>query len=480
MQITCLLYADDIVLLSRAPIGLQSSLDMLHAFCDRQGLTVNLKKTQVVVFNDCSHLATYMASEQFTYMGTQLDKVEQYSYLGIIFHRKADFKAAVEVLAVAARKAMFGMMRRCAMMGITNSQLKCQLFDTLVLPVLTYGCEVWGTQYMHSGCEVLEKVHKLFLRKLLGVRNSTANFMMYSEVGRLPLQFVWQKHILKYYNRMVEFGEAGSTRLLMSAYRWVSSQHAVKHSWTAQLQQWITTNGAEDPAPREGVTQAVNHRQGSYGSSAWPTDPTQSEHAHPQAYDHTPLAGEMVDASAVASQPCGTPALTPSPEALEIEELMETARLAYMRLNTINASRKTMQYVSIHGGDWGTMAEYLTWDLCKSHRVELARFRLGAHNLEVETGRWRRLEYEHRLCQYCKTIGQHHVEDEHHFIFECPLYHDIRKSFQICYDNIPRNLFSFFSSKCGASVAPLIHSLFSERGDFFKRLQQSCEPGLAP
>ena len=159
---------------------------------------------------------------------------------------------------------------------------------------------------------------------------------------------------------------------------------------------------------------------------------------------------------------------------------MEIAKMAYMRSNTVNASRKIMQYVSIHGGDWGTMAKYLTWDLCKSHRVELARFRLGAHNLEVETGRWRRLEYEHRLCQYCKTIGQHHVEDEHHFIFECPLYHDIRKSFQICYDNIPRNLFSFFSSKCGASVAPLIHSLFSERGDFFKRLQQSCEPGLAP
>ncbi len=480
VKIPCLLYADDIVILSRAPIGLQASLDMLHTFCDRQGLTVNLKKTQVVVFNDRSHLATYLSNEQFQYMGTQLDKVEQYCYLGIIFHRKADFKAAVEVLAVAARKAMFGMMRRCATMGITNSQLKCQLFDTLVQPVLSYGCEVWGTQYMHSGCEVLEKVHKIFLRKLLGVRKSTAHFMMCGEVGRLPLQFVWQKHVLKFYNRLVDFREAGSTRLLMSAFQWVSGQREVKHSWAAQLQQWIIANGAQDPAPGAGVTQEGNHRSGSYGSSASPTDSqTQSEHAQPQAHGHTPLAGEMVDASAVASQLCGTPILTPSPEALEIEELMETAKLAYMRSNTVNASRKMMQYVSIHGGDWGTMADYLTWDLCKSHRVELARFRLGAHSLEVETGRWKRVEYEHRLCQYCKTVGQHHIEDEHHFIFECPLYHDIRETFHSCYD-VSRNLFSFFGSKCGTSVAPLIHRLFSKRGDFIKHLQQSCEPGLAP
>ena len=111
-------------------------------------------------------MASYVTKELFYYMGTQVDKVEQYTYLEVVYHRKADFKAAIDVLAVAARKAMFGMLRRCAAMGITDIKLKRQLFDTLVSPVLSYGCEVWGTHHMIDGCEVLEKVHKLFLRKL--------------------------------------------------------------------------------------------------------------------------------------------------------------------------------------------------------------------------------------------------------------------------------------------------------------------------
>jgi hypothetical protein len=163
-----------------------------------------------------------------------------------------------------------------------------------------------------------------------------------------------------------------------------------------------------------------------------------------------------------------------------MEELLETAKCNYMRSNTVGASRKVHRYVSMHGGNWGTMAEYLTWDMSKSHRAELTRFRMGAHRLEVETGVWRGIEFENRLCQYCKIHGSEHVEDEHHFLFDCPLYEDLRETFQSCYLGISRNLFSIFSSKCGAKLAPLIHSCFCKRGDYLSSLQQSCEPGLAP
>ena len=37
----CLLYADDIFLLSETPMGLQRSLDCLNAFSTKWGLTVN-------------------------------------------------------------------------------------------------------------------------------------------------------------------------------------------------------------------------------------------------------------------------------------------------------------------------------------------------------------------------------------------------------------------------------------------------------
>ena len=46
----------------------------------------------------------------------------------------------------------------------------------------------------------------------------------------------------------------------------------------------------------------------------------------------------------------------------------------------------------------GNMAAYLTWDTSKSHRVKVVRFRMGAHALEVDIGRWRRIEYKNRFC----------------------------------------------------------------------------------
>ena len=46
-----LLYADDIVLISESPEGMQRQLDALHTFAKDSGLSVNLGKTKVMVFN---------------------------------------------------------------------------------------------------------------------------------------------------------------------------------------------------------------------------------------------------------------------------------------------------------------------------------------------------------------------------------------------------------------------------------------------
>ncbi len=49
-QIRCLLYADDLVLLSPTQHGLQQNLDLLEQYCQTWALTVNLKKTNIMIF----------------------------------------------------------------------------------------------------------------------------------------------------------------------------------------------------------------------------------------------------------------------------------------------------------------------------------------------------------------------------------------------------------------------------------------------
>ena len=56
----------------------------------------------------------------------------------------------------------------------------------------------------------------------------------------------------------------------------------------------------------------------------------------------------------------------------------------------------------------------------------LAEIRLSAHNLEIERGRYSKTPREQRLCKFCAEQGTSIVEDELHFLLQCPLYKDKR------------------------------------------------------
>ena len=58
IDIFLLLFADDVILLSNTIVGLQNQLDSLKRVADRLYLTVNLGKTNIMVFRMGGHLAT--------------------------------------------------------------------------------------------------------------------------------------------------------------------------------------------------------------------------------------------------------------------------------------------------------------------------------------------------------------------------------------------------------------------------------------
>ena len=50
-RVDCLMYADNIVIFSETQEGLQERIDLLHTYCSNWCLSVNLSKTNVVIFN---------------------------------------------------------------------------------------------------------------------------------------------------------------------------------------------------------------------------------------------------------------------------------------------------------------------------------------------------------------------------------------------------------------------------------------------
>ena len=59
----------------------------------------------------------------------------------------------------------------------------------------------------------------------------------------------------------------------------------------------------------------------------------------------------------------------------------------------------------------------------RQRRAIFAQFRSGILPLKIETGRFRKLKVEERLCEMCDL---NKIEDEQHFLCECPKYSGLR------------------------------------------------------
>ncbi|XP_063426826.1 uncharacterized protein LOC134710401 [Mytilus trossulus] len=84
--IHCLMYADDIVILSNSAEGLQEKLNELHNFCNDWCLDINTKKTKVLIFNKAGrHI-----SQKFIFNKDELECVSNYKYLDFVVYYSKD------------------------------------------------------------------------------------------------------------------------------------------------------------------------------------------------------------------------------------------------------------------------------------------------------------------------------------------------------------------------------------------------------
>jgi hypothetical protein len=141
-SIPCLMFADDLVLLSTSASGLQSHLDRLQHYCDTWGLDVNLTKTKAIIFNGTGRLEKV----DLQFDGRRVDVVKQYRYLGVVFDNSGSLNPAANNLYSRALKALFKIRQVNAS---SNPRVALSLFNTLVIPIATYCSEIWAAK--HAG-----------------------------------------------------------------------------------------------------------------------------------------------------------------------------------------------------------------------------------------------------------------------------------------------------------------------------------------
>ena len=77
--------------------------------------------------------------------------------------------------------------------------LQLKLFDNTVLPILTYGSEVWG----YENLDIIERIHTDFLRRITKCRKSTPRYILYAETGRYPIEITVKQRMINFWTRLI-------------------------------------------------------------------------------------------------------------------------------------------------------------------------------------------------------------------------------------------------------------------------------------
>ena len=172
LQIVVLLYADDTVI-----FGADENLYGFYEYCDVWKLNINFNKTKIMIFG-----IRNTDNFQFHIAQDIISKCNEYKYLGVIFSKTRSFYKAIKHNVEHAKKALHLLYKRINNLHIPiNSQL--QLFDHTILPTWLYGWEIWGFQ----NTNIIETVHNQFMRNITNSRKSTPLYMLYAELGRVPI-----------------------------------------------------------------------------------------------------------------------------------------------------------------------------------------------------------------------------------------------------------------------------------------------------
>lgn len=378
-HIRCLLYADDLVILSNTKSSLQASLDKLNDYSAKWGLQVNINKTKIMIFNP----QKAKLAEHFDIGSKRLECVFEYKYLGIIFCSSGSFEPAQTNLYQRSLKAYFKMSKMISSEHI-NTNTIIHLFDHMVKPIILYASEIWGTfdtnlrrvknnpeNKLEKGFEKLqaEKIQLKMCRYILGVNHKTSITAIRGETGRFPLYLEIITNQLKYLHYLANH----SSELLKEAM--ITNQELYsqgKQCWFTSIQLLLNEIGLSTDRVKQPIGKwlhlARRNLQNRY-ISHWR-------------------------------------------KSLSKEKTTPTN-------NKGNKLRTYNKFKVAFGRE-----PYLDIVVSKKLRSSLARLRTSSHKLHIETGRYLKKELHQRVCEMCNA-GE--VEDEQHFLTTCTAFSEERK-----------------------------------------------------
>lgn len=348
---------------------------------------------------------TRTAGPPFTYGGATIDTVDEFRYLGVHFHACRAFSHADAARAAAGGRAVHAMRRRCAELGLLGAGLQLHMFGVMVLPVLSYGAEIWSPQLVAGDAQCAGKrVQLSFLRQLLGVRQNTPALVLLAETGQKPLAARWVAQVGRFWNSVLAADDDSLVRRAL-----------------------IDSCALTGEAGGAGLAQQ-------------------------------PWAGQV----AAAMRAYGIELDLSQPARLCVTDLVEAASASFRQQLSTAQGTRIRQYAAATGADRANgLPGYLLRLQHRGRWRALAQLRTGSHWLAEETGRWQRQQRAERLCVHCAAAGERHVEDVSHAVFHCPRASHLRAQYPDLFTPAhTTSIYDFFTLSDSIQLASFARALY--------------------
>ena len=369
-----LFWADDLVLLALDEKSLQHLVNILSIYCTDWGLTINPKKTKILIFNKSGR--SLAPKDNITLHGKPIEVTSSYCYLGIVFVPSGKFKVAINELKKKALRASFKLRSIISRHNLSPSSL-FKLFDALIVPILTYCSQVlfpetkfselitktcnpnnnesWKQLWLSKiAKDPHELLHLSYIKWVLGVHKKSTNLACWTEAGRLPLGI---KMANLFYNYCLRSVDSPDNTLLFHT---VKEQKSINLKWHERFQQ---INVSFSSHPRIKLDSL--------------TSPSSILKAGLKAMFNAIWKGALTQSK---------------------------------KLQLLNSLKQ----------EWGP-DPYIN-SLPLNLRSNITRLRLSAHRLPIEIGRYQRpvIPRDERFCELCISAGYPKVlGDESHLMFQC-------------------------------------------------------------
>jgi len=191
-----LLFADDAALAAHSEDDLQSMVHLFSTACKDFGLTISLKKTQVLVQD--TRRDAEVAKPNISIDNTILDVVKEFTYLGSTVSDNLSLDNETNKRIGKASTTMARLSKRVWENRLLTTNTKVKVYNACVLSILLYGSESWP---MYAEQETkFNSFHMRCLRKILGVtwRDKVSNQNVLDQTNSRTLHSILAQRRLRW------------------------------------------------------------------------------------------------------------------------------------------------------------------------------------------------------------------------------------------------------------------------------------------